>query len=145
VASPSPSQGETFEFMYVHGSSVHKKCSNYTLTNLLFGLCRFMWIIDPFVIHSNPHLGAPTHPFTPKMLWTMDCTPTYYPFVVFTFGLVVDFIKEFGGASQIVKLTHMTSSQIISLQSNFSWILLCVIIIHSEFWWVFSLYYLFCY
>jgi uncharacterized protein YehS (DUF1456 family) len=23
-----------------------QKCSNYALTNLLFGLCRFVWIID---------------------------------------------------------------------------------------------------
>jgi hypothetical protein len=25
---------------------VDKKCSNYALTNLLFSLCRFMWVID---------------------------------------------------------------------------------------------------
>jgi hypothetical protein len=31
------------------------KCSDYALTNLLFGLCRSIWIIDPLVTHHNPH------------------------------------------------------------------------------------------
>jgi hypothetical protein len=34
--------GESFEFVYACGLSVHQKCSNYALTNLLFGLCRFI-------------------------------------------------------------------------------------------------------
>ncbi len=37
------------ESMYVRGLSVHQKCSNYALTDLLFGLCRSIWIIDPLV------------------------------------------------------------------------------------------------
>jgi hypothetical protein len=32
--------GESFESVFACGSSVHQKCSNYALTNLLFGLCR---------------------------------------------------------------------------------------------------------
>jgi hypothetical protein len=35
-------------------------------SNLLCGLCRFMWIIDMVVTHSNPHLGSPTRPSTAK-------------------------------------------------------------------------------
>jgi len=35
---------------------MHQKCSNYALTNLLFGLCKSMWIIDPIFLHLNPHL-----------------------------------------------------------------------------------------
>jgi len=31
------------EFVFVHGSSMHQKCSNYALTNLLFSLCRSVW------------------------------------------------------------------------------------------------------
>jgi hypothetical protein len=41
VASPSPGHGESCEsckFMFARGSSMHKKCSNFALTNLLFGL-----------------------------------------------------------------------------------------------------------
>jgi hypothetical protein len=30
------------------------KCSNYTLTNLLFGLCRSMWVIELFVNLPSP-------------------------------------------------------------------------------------------
>jgi hypothetical protein len=33
----------------------------------------------------------------------MRCTPTHYPYVVVTFGLAVEFIKELGGVS-----THET-------------------------------------
>jgi hypothetical protein len=42
VASPSPGCGESYESMFVHGSSMHQKCSNFALTNLVFGLCRFV-------------------------------------------------------------------------------------------------------
>jgi hypothetical protein len=49
---------ESCESEYAHGSSMHQKCSNYTLINLLFGLCRSMWIIDPFVVCPSPHLGV---------------------------------------------------------------------------------------
>jgi hypothetical protein len=36
------------------------------------------------------------------MLRARECTPTLFPFVVFTFGLAVESIKEFGGASILV-------------------------------------------
>jgi hypothetical protein len=51
----------------------------------------------------NPHLVAPTRLFTLKVLRAKKHTPTSYPFVVFTFGLIVEFIKEFGGASIMVQ------------------------------------------
>jgi len=76
------------------------KCSNYALTNLLFSLCRFAWIIELFVNLLSPHHGAPTRPFTLKVLWTKERTPTFYPFVVFTFGFIVESIKELGGVSR---------------------------------------------
>jgi hypothetical protein len=49
-------------------SSVHQKCSNYTLTNLLFGLCKSVWIIDSFVICPSPHPGVPARPSITKVL-----------------------------------------------------------------------------
>jgi hypothetical protein len=88
-----------YESVFARGSSMHQKCSNYALTNLLFGLCRSMWIIELLVTLPNPHPGAPTHPSTPKMLWARERAPTLYPFIVFTFRLAVEFTKEFGGAS----------------------------------------------
>jgi hypothetical protein len=33
----------------------------------------------------------------------MDCTPLFYPFVVFTFGFAMESIKEFKGASKVAK------------------------------------------
>jgi len=40
VASPKFGRGESYEFVFARSSSVHQKCSNYALTNLLFGLCK---------------------------------------------------------------------------------------------------------
>jgi hypothetical protein len=50
---PSSSRGEFYEFMFARGSSVHQKFSNYALTNLLFGLCRSVWVIDLLVIRPS--------------------------------------------------------------------------------------------
>ncbi len=52
---------------------MHQKCSNYALTNLWFGLCRSMWIIDSLFTCPNPHPKAPTCIFTPKVLWAREC------------------------------------------------------------------------
>jgi hypothetical protein len=85
--------------MFARGSSMHQKCPNHTLINLLFGLCKFVWIIDQLVIRFSPHHKVPARPSTPKVLWTKERTLTPYPYVVYTFGLEVESIKEFRGAS----------------------------------------------
>jgi len=72
--------------------------SNHALINLLFGLCRSVWIIDPLIIRPNPHLGTPTHPFTPKMLQAKESTPIPFS-VVFTFKVTFESFKECGGVS----------------------------------------------
>jgi hypothetical protein len=92
-------RGESCESMYVCGSSVHQKCYNYGLTNL-FGLCRFVWIIDSHVICPSPHHGALARPSTFEMLWTRECISTL-SFVVFTFGLTFESFKECGVHHQI--------------------------------------------
>jgi hypothetical protein len=71
--------------MYVHGSYVHQKCSNYTLTNLLFDLCKLVWIIDPFVTCFNAHPGAPTHPSYPRSATSKIMYPN--SFRCFHFGM----------------------------------------------------------
>jgi len=40
VAFPSLGCDEFYESVFARGSSMHQKCFNYALTNLLFGLCR---------------------------------------------------------------------------------------------------------
>jgi hypothetical protein len=42
IASPSLGRDESYEFVFVRDSFVHRKCSNYTLINLLFSLCKFV-------------------------------------------------------------------------------------------------------
>jgi len=44
----------------------------------------------------SPHLRAPTRPFTLKVLQAREHNTTPSPSVVFTFGLVVESIKELG-------------------------------------------------
>jgi hypothetical protein len=39
---PCLGHGESCESMFTYGLSVNQKCSNYALTNLLFGLCKSM-------------------------------------------------------------------------------------------------------
>ncbi len=72
-----------------------KRC-NYPLTNLLFGLCKSVWIIELLVNLPSPHPGTPTRPSTPEMLRIKERTPTPSPSTIFTFGLVVECTKELG-------------------------------------------------
>jgi hypothetical protein len=95
----SPGRGESCEFVFDRGSSVHQKCSRYTQTNLLFGLCRSMWIINPRVTHFSLHSGAPARPSTPRSAASQECVPIICLSFVFTFGLEVEFIQEFEGVS----------------------------------------------
>ncbi len=96
---PNPGCVESCESMFAHGSSVHQECSNYALTNLLFGLCRSMWIINLLFTPPSPHPGTWTRPSTPKVLRTKERAPTLYPLAIFTFRLAFESTKEFGGAS----------------------------------------------
>ncbi len=73
------------------------KCSSYTLTNLLFGLCRSVWIIDLLVNLPSPHPGVLARPSTPKVLQAKEQAPTPFPSVVFTFGLTIESTKKLGG------------------------------------------------
>jgi hypothetical protein len=74
VTSPKFRLYESYEYVYACGLSMHQKCSKHALTNLLFGLCRSMWIIDPLIIHPSPHLGAPTCSSTHEVLWVRERT-----------------------------------------------------------------------
>jgi hypothetical protein len=71
--------------MFARGEFVHQKCSNYALTNLLFGLCRSVRVIDFLVTLPNPYLRALAHPSTLKVLQARERALILYPFVIFTF------------------------------------------------------------
>jgi hypothetical protein len=93
---PSPGHGESYESVFAHGLSMHQKCSNYALTNLLFGLCRSMRIIDLLVTLPSPHPEALTCPSTPKMLGTKKRTPTPHPSIVFTLDSHLNLSRSLG-------------------------------------------------
>jgi hypothetical protein len=73
--------------MFARDLSVHQKCSNYRLTNLLFGLCKSVWVIDLLVTFPSPHPIASTCPSTTKVLRAKERALTLYLFIVFTFWI----------------------------------------------------------
>ncbi len=56
----------------------------------------------------SPYLGTLAQSSTPKVLRARERAPTLSPFAIFTFGLVVESIKEFGGASLLDPLFAQT-------------------------------------
>jgi hypothetical protein len=54
------------------------------LTNLLFSLCKSVWIIDLLVTFPRPYPEAPTRPFTLEVLGAKERAPTPRSFIVFT-------------------------------------------------------------
>jgi hypothetical protein len=76
--------------------TVHQKCSYYTLTNLLFGLCGFMWVIDLLVTLLNPYFGALARPSTLEVLRAKEHTPTPHFFIIFTWDSHLNLLKSMG-------------------------------------------------
>jgi hypothetical protein len=72
------------------------KCSSYALTNLLFGLCRSVWMIELFVNLPSPIPELQHAPLPLKVLRAKKHAPTPSPSVVFTLRLIVESIKELG-------------------------------------------------
>jgi hypothetical protein len=104
--------GESCEFVFVCASFVHQKCSNYALNNLLFGLCRFVWVIDLLVILPTFYLKVPTHPFTLKILPAKERTPTFHSFAMFTLDSHLSLLRSLGVCqliSNVVKKNFFTS------------------------------------
>jgi hypothetical protein len=108
VVSPKFRSWWVCEFVFAHGSSVHRKCSNYALTNLLFGLCRFVWVIDLFLTCPNSHpIAVPLYPWS-AMNWGAYLNSL--SFQCFHLGFVVEFIKELGGTSHVTCTTNIDAS-----------------------------------
>jgi hypothetical protein len=88
---------------------MHQKCSNSALTNLLFGLCKSMWVIDLLVILLAPYPEVSACLSNPKVLRARERAPTPSPSVIFTFKLVVESIKESGSVSCTLLLSLWNS------------------------------------
>jgi len=93
-----PNCGEYCEIVYAHDLFVHQKCSNYALTNLLFGFCKSIWIMDPLIILLGPHHRAPACPFYPEVLRIKECTLIHFSSIIFICIFAFEAFKEFGGA-----------------------------------------------
>ncbi len=78
---------------------MHQKCFNYALINLLFSLCRSIWIIDSLVIHPNLHFRALARLFYPQSATNYEMYPNSFFSVIFAFGFTFESFKEFWGAS----------------------------------------------
>ncbi len=96
MASLSLGHDEFCEFVFAHGSSLHQKCFNYALINLLFGLCMSLWVSDLLVKFPSPYLRAPACPFTLKVLWARKHTPTPHSSVVFTLDSHFNLLRSLG-------------------------------------------------
>ncbi len=59
------------------------KCSNYALTNLLFSLCRSVWVIESLVNLTSPHPKVPACPSTLEVLQARECALILSPSIVF--------------------------------------------------------------
>jgi hypothetical protein len=103
---------ESCEFMFAHGSSVHQRCSNCTLTNLLFNLCRSMWVIHLLVNLPSLHPRAPTHPSTPKCCELGNAPQLIFLPLSSSLDSQLSQSKELGGASLIMNcesyFNHLT-------------------------------------
>jgi hypothetical protein len=62
-----------------------------------------MQIIDLLVNLPSPHPRALACPFTPEVLRARERAPTLFAFAFFTFGLIIEFIKELGNVLLCVK------------------------------------------
>jgi len=78
------------------GSFMHQKCFNYALTNLFFGLFRFVWIIDSFIICSSFHFGVSAHPSIPKC-YELRNIPRFLFLLLFShLGSQLNLLKSLG-------------------------------------------------
>ncbi len=101
---PNLSHSESCEFMFDHGSFVHQKCFNFALINLLFSLCRFVWIIELLVTLPSP---------IPELQHTLKCHEPGSVLNFFSFRCLHLWIRNWihqgaWGGSQMtfVKLQH---------------------------------------
>jgi hypothetical protein len=65
-----------------------------------------VWLVQVHVnnlldSHLSSHLGAPTRPFSLKVLLAKERTHNSWSFHCFHLGLIVEFIKELGGVSSM--------------------------------------------
>jgi len=78
------------------------KCSNYSLMNLLFGLCRSVWVSD-YLWFFHCHPEAPTCPSTFKVLQVRERAPTPYISTIFTLNSHLNLSRSLGAPHERCK------------------------------------------
>jgi len=81
---PSPNRSESCEFEFARDSSVHPKCSNYAVTNLLFGLYKPRWMIEVLINILSPilelqHTLLPPKCYEPRSMPQLPTFPFFSP------------------------------------------------------------------
>jgi len=74
-------------------------------TNSLFGLCRSMWVTELLINLRSPILELQHAPL-PSKCCKPRSAPQFLLLSLFTFGFVVESIKELGGASLVANVSH---------------------------------------
>jgi hypothetical protein len=93
---------ESYESVIARVLSVHQKCCNYALTNLLFSLCRSMWTIELLVTIPSPILELQHTPL-PLKCYKPGMHPNSFSFLCLHLLIRNESIKELSGASQTPK------------------------------------------
>jgi hypothetical protein len=75
---------------------MHQKRSNYALINLLFGLCRSVWVIELLVIFPSLISELQHAPLPSKCCEPRSTPQLLSPSDVFTFGLAMNPSKSLG-------------------------------------------------
>ncbi len=91
-------RGESCESEFVCGLFVLQKYFNYASTNLLFGLCRFVWVIKCLPLFLVPSRSFST-PIYPQSVANQGACPNSLFFHCFHFKFPFEFIKELGNVS----------------------------------------------
>jgi hypothetical protein len=111
--------------------------------NLLIGLCKSMWIINPLITYPSPHPRTLAHPFTPKVLRVKEQTLIIFSSVAFIFGFAFESFKQCEGASVIVLLVHVL--QVVVEKNYRSLQLILVLCLHVTlqliWWWSLGVYF----
>ncbi len=84
------------------------KCYNYTLTNLLFGLCKFMWVSEVLANLPGP-IPELQHVPLPRSAMNQGTHPNSFSFYCFTFGFIVESSRSF-------EVCHVSSNGLLKLK-----------------------------
>jgi hypothetical protein len=106
VASPKFSLWWVLWVRFCSWFVIAPKCFDYTLTNLLFSLCKFVWVSDCLSFFLVPSQSSST-PLYPQSVASQGACPNSLCFRCFHIIFTFESIKELGSASHMHLLEFM--------------------------------------